>query len=139
MDTTAAAQRLGTSTKTLRRFLRSTRSTFTGVGSGARYDFTEQEFTTLERRFQTWIARVGERTTPPKPRPAVLPSATPDDVRDATVWEEEGEIVLPDIRDPRIRNRVREIAREQEERLEERLMAAGLHVTQLMARRRTHA
>jgi hypothetical protein len=54
---------------------------------------------------------------------------------DQAVWEEEdaqrGEpLVIPDIRDPRVRAEVRRVAAEQERRLEERLIAAGLHVLQ---------
>jgi hypothetical protein len=54
---------------------------------------------------------------------------------DQRVWQEEeasgafnGHI--PDIRDPKVRAEVRRIAAEQERRLEERLIAAGLHVLQ---------
>lgn len=50
------------------------------------------------------------------------------------MWAEEGVLpALPDIRDPRVRARVRRIAREQEDRLELQLLAVGLHITQIYA------
>lgn len=54
---------------------------------------------------------------------------------DRRVWEEEEASgafsgYLPDIRDPKVRAEVRRIAAEQEQRLEERLLAAGLSVLQ---------
>jgi hypothetical protein len=55
--------------------------------------------------------------------------------KDEAVWAEEeaqlgGPPVIADIRDPRVRAEVRRIAAEQEKRLEERLIAAGLHASQ---------
>lgn len=50
--------------------------------------------------------------------------------REERVWAEDGPVVLEDITDPRVRAKVRRIAAEQEARLELRLLAAGLHLTQ---------
>jgi hypothetical protein len=50
------------------------------------------------------------------------------------VWEEEGPVFMADLRDPRVRRRVKEIAQAQMDRLDERLMAVGLHVSQLRYR-----
>jgi hypothetical protein len=133
MDTTEVAAQLGTSARTLRVFLRSAHSTFVPVGSGARYDFTEREIPTLKKRFAEW-QKAG------KPRPAAAAKADPKPVksklsarekRDQQVWSEEGEVKIPDIRDPKVRARALADARAAEERLMLRLMAAGLHITQL--------
>ncbi|GAA3753504.1 hypothetical protein GCM10022379_21970 [Micromonospora maritima] len=50
--------------------------------------------------------------------------------RDERVWAEEGPSLLADITNPGVRAKVRHIAVEQEARLELRLLAAGLHLTQ---------
>lgn len=125
MDTKAVAEAIGTEPKILRRFLRDPRSTFRAVGSGARYDFTENDIPELSRRFADWA---GTKPT----RPTIPRVSTPDRQRerDAEVWAEEGPVVIADIRDPRVRARVRSIAAAQEARLNERLMAAGMHISQ---------
>ena len=133
MDTAEVAAQLGTTARQLRVFLRSTHSTFVPVGSGARYDFTEREIPTLRKRFAEW-QKAG------KPRPVTAPKAdtkptrsklTDREKRDQKVWSEEGEVKIPDIRDPRVRARALADARAAEDRLMVRLMAAGLHITQL--------
>lgn len=135
MDTSQAAELLGTNARTLRVFLRSAHSTFVPVGSGARYDFTDREIPTLKTRFAAW-QKAG------KPRPAAVPkddaktSSKPNKLtarekRDQEVWAEEGEVKIPDIRDPTVRARALRDARAAEERLMLRLMAVGQHITQL--------
>lgn len=139
MNTTEVAELLGTEPRRLRQFLRSTASTFVAVGSSSRYDFTDRDIPTLRKRFGEWSR--GARTTPatnghkPKaPKPAAPAQPTQREV-DVAVWieeeEEHGPIVLPDLRDPAVRAAVRRVAREQEERLMLKLMAVGLHITQL--------
>jgi hypothetical protein len=49
-----AADKIGTDAKTLRRFIRSGKSTFKAVGSGDRYDFDEKDIPTLRKRFEEW-------------------------------------------------------------------------------------
>jgi hypothetical protein len=132
MDTRAVAENLGTTPRMLRRFLRSDQSTFTAVGSGARYDFTSSDLTALAPRFRAWLGHDA-------PVPVATPVGTPadDDPRmsqsdkDRAVWDEEGDVFLADIRQPAIRARVRQIADERERRLNEQLLAAGLHITQM--------
>lgn len=134
MDTSQVAEIIGTSPRKLRVFLRSDFSTFRAVGSGARYDFTDREIPTLQKRFNEW-EKAG------KPRPATgikveVNASKPRKLstrekRDQQVWAEEGEVKLPDIRDPRVRARARADARAAEERLMLRLLAVGLHITQL--------
>jgi hypothetical protein len=43
MDTSEVAEKLGTTPRILRQFLRSPSSTFVAVGSGSRYDFTAKD------------------------------------------------------------------------------------------------
>jgi len=136
MDTAQVATELGTTARTLRVFLRSSHSTFVPVGSGARYEFTDRELPTLRKRFAEW-QKAG------KPRPPAVPAKgetkermkprklTTREKRDQVVWAEEGDIKLPDIRDPRVRARALADARAAEDRLMLRLMAVGLHITQL--------
>jgi hypothetical protein len=133
MNTTEVAAHLGTTARQLRVFLRSAHSTFVPVGSGARYDFTDREIPTLARRFAEW-QKAG------KPRPAPAPKANPKphksqlsdrEKRDRRVWAEEGEVKIPDIRDPKVRARALADARAAEERLMLSLMAVGMHITQL--------
>ena len=131
MDTSEVAEKLGTTPRLLRAFLRSGYSTFVPVGSGSRYDFTEKEFPTIEKRFTEWKASG-------KPRPEAKPKTTTTrksrhikpSSRDAEVWAEEGTIVLEDIRDPRVRARVRRDAQAADDRLTTMLVAKGVHVAQ---------
>jgi DNA-binding transcriptional MerR regulator len=124
VDTREAAAKLGTDPRTLRRFLRSPMSTFQAVGSGARYEFTDRDLTTLRKRFEDWA----NTSTPAVVDEPVVPGDAAS--QDEIIWAEEGPVTFADIRDPRIRHEVRRIAREQEARLHERLMACGLHITQ---------
>lgn len=135
MDTAEVASIIGTSARVLRQFLRSDHSTFVPVGSGARYDFTDRELPTIRSRFSDW-QQAGKPKPSPNTRPlevVVKARTTKRDKqleRDREVWAEEGEVFLPDIRDPRVRARARADARAAEDRLYLRLMAAGLHITQ---------
>lgn len=133
MDTREVAQRLGTEPRILRQFLRSPQSTFQAVGSSSRYDFTDRDISMLEKRFREWASG---RTTPrvAKPSSPSIPprarTATTQQERDLAVWAEEGPVVLPDIRNPQVRARVRAEAAASVARLEEQLIAAGLHISQ---------
>jgi hypothetical protein len=145
MDTTETAAKLGTTPRILRQFLRSTYSTFVAVGSGSRYDFTDSDLPMLTRRFDEW--KSGARVTKRKPRgsKATTPvtTATPSTAprlpskRDRTVWEEEGEVIIEDIRRPEIRARIKRDAQRAEDRLMMILMSKGLHISQLGDRKAT--
>lgn len=127
VDTKAVAEELGTDAKILRRFLRQVGPVET-VGSGGRYQFTKADLPHLRELFEKWSK--GKKVTPsPVPKPRV--PVNDQEARDRAVWAEESRpIILEDIRDPKVRARVRAIAEEQEKRLEARLLARGLHVTQ---------
>lgn len=133
MDTKEVAGQIGTTPRLLRQFLRSPHSTFVPVGSGGRYDFTERELPTIAQRFGQWQAAG-------KPRPAAKTDTKPKATRasarekqierDRAVWSEEGQVQLEDIRDPRVRARVKADAEAAENRLMELLIAKGFHVSQ---------
>lgn len=145
MDTREVAERIGTTPRQLRQFLRSGHSTFVPVGSGARYEFTDREIPTILRRFTDWLNAGRPRpVATPKPSSAPVRSikSSKQHERDSAVWaEEETQRALEkkpsiaeqlgDIRDPRVRQRALADAHAAEERLMLRLMAIGLHVTQL--------
>lgn len=135
MDTNEAADRLGTTPRVLRAFLRSPVSTFQAVGSGSRYEFDEKEIPTLERRFSDWKsagkpkADNGKRKKSSKPKPS---RAEVQATKDKEVWDEEGPAPkLEDIRNPRVRARVKADAAAAEERLMLLLISKNLHITQL--------
>jgi hypothetical protein len=136
MDTAAVAAAIGTTPRKLRQFLRSEGSTFQAVGSGARYDFTERDVPTINARFHEWSGTSpAARITLPR-----VPVRKPDQlIRDQEVWDEEdgergGPLVIPDIRAPGVRQAVQRIAQAQEARLDARLLAVGLHITQMRVR-----
>lgn len=136
MDTTEVAQKLGTTPRTLRQFLRSPMSTFVAVGSGARYDFNDRDVAMIERRFQEWQGAGKPRPNDDKkvkPKAEAKPRPKADIQRelDEAEWAEEGEVVLEDIRDPRVRARVKRDAQRAETQLTLMLMARGMHISQL--------
>lgn len=133
MNTRAVADALGIESKVLRRFIRSPQCSFTACGSGGRYEFTPDDIPRLSDELAGWLARTPNAAPTPKAtRPARTRRASiPQRDRDAEVWAEEGPVELPNIRDPRVRAMVRAAAVAAERRLEEQLIAAGLHVTQL--------
>lgn len=128
MDTKEAAAAIGTTPRRLRQFLRSKKSTYAAVGSTSRYDFAEAEIAELDRRFKRW----SDGKVQPTPRhEAVQAKAVTRDERDRAVWREMGSVAqLDDIRDPNVLARVRRVAAEQEARLNQLLLAKGLHITQ---------
>lgn len=135
MDTAAAAVRLGTDTRTLRRFLRSKKSTFEAVGSQGRYEFTEAQLGTLEKRFKAWCNGKG---TKPTSKGDIPSQPTPEEAAGAraranqhTNEDEFGDVIIfENIRDPRVLAKVRAETARQEAHLEELLLRAGLHVSQ---------
>jgi hypothetical protein len=131
MDTKQAAVKLGTTPKRLRQFLRHRTSTYTAVGSTSRYEFQDTDLPELERRFRRWA----DGKVMPTPKAEIMQAkATSREDRDRGVWAEEAaagkRVVLDDLRNPSVRARVRAIAAAQEARLNQRLLAAGVHISQ---------
>jgi hypothetical protein len=128
VNATEAAEKIGTDAKTLRRFIRSSKSTFKAVGSGARYEFDEKDIPTLRKKFVEWreTAKTSSRSTShevdnreviklPKFKDSDQPMAVSVLGRRMTRSERER-------RDAASRARV--------DRLEERLLASGKHISQ---------
>lgn len=124
MDSRDVASALGTDSKTLRRFLRSDASTVTPVGSGGRYAFDEADMPTIRDEFGVWLAGAPVKAPPVakvRPRVARTPQA-----RDKAIWEDEGDVVLPDISNPEILRAVRASEAAREARLLGLMAKAGL-------------
>jgi hypothetical protein len=131
MDTKTVAEAIGTTPRVLRQFLRSGDSTFVAVGSGARYEFTEADIPTLVKRFSLWQGAGKPKPKTPTPVPVVQQAKAAEiRKRDEAEWAEEGPVSLEDIRNPRVRARVKRDAQAAEARLMVLLMAKGLHITQ---------
>ena len=113
-DTTAAAAELGVDSRSLRRFLRR-HPAYRNAGSGGRYLFTRSEISSLKKE---WARKVKN-----------APVRRPQDPREDPE-SYENEIVIPKMT-PLLR---REVAA-QEARLEQQLLDAGLHLSQLDAHR----
>jgi len=137
MDTKQAATAIGTEARVLRRFLRDPKSKHSTVGSGSRYDFKEEQLADLKREFMSW-----QQAKPAAVRAPRDPDAKQREI-DEAVWAEEaaaranrglGPIVMGDLRDRNVLARVRRVAAAREDRLNERLMAAGLHISQMNRR-----
>lgn len=137
MDTKAVAELLGTDTRVLRRFIRDAvkrnpQSTLQTVGSGARYEFTEADIPELQAGFTEWANKrnVGRSPVPGEKTP--VDRQAEQRRQDEAVWAEEGLVpMLEDIRDPRVRRRVQAKAQLWDSRLNDRLLAAGLHLSQM--------
>ena len=123
MNTNEVAAQLGTDPKTLRRFIRSDACPFPAVGSGGRYSFDAKDIPALQQEFNRWLS--GQESPIKRKRTKM----TQYD-KDQQVWEEEGPVIIPDIRNPRVRADVRRRAAERAQRLDEMLMVAGLHISQ---------
>lgn len=131
MNTQEVAAEIGTDAKTLRRFLRDPSSTFEAVGSGARYDFDEADLPVLTRKFSKWSE--GQSAKPPAPvrtpRPRTSPRVRVTD-KDRDVWAEEGDVHVPDIRNPQVLAQVRRVENDRAAALDRMLLEAGLHISQ---------
>lgn len=62
LDTSTISNLLGVESRILRRYLRSKASSFTPVGTGNKYHFTENDIPTLEVEFKKWQANKQVKT-----------------------------------------------------------------------------
>lgn len=114
------AEILDTEPRTLRRFLRDD-PTYRNAGSGGRYEFTERDVPTLKKRFSAWLAGVEARRA--------KRDTTGLQNRSKAVSDEPEVIVIP-----KCTPYLRQVEREQVERLEARLRECGLSVSQMRQR-----
>lgn len=138
MNSSEAAVKLGTTPKELRRFLRAD-SSYTNAAntSSGRYSFTDSEFLVLKSRFDAWMNKNAGRK---RPRPVNVDADKPgtaqgmrDDLRRTRNTDAPG---LPKrFATARLTTSERErrdrLSHERVDRLEQRLLAAGLHISQL--------
>lgn len=129
MKSSEAAAKLGTTAKELRRFLRADPSyTNAAHTTSGRYSFTDQEFVILERRFSAWKNKNAGRK-----RSVVVSPDSGSVERRSRRTDAPG---LPtEIARRRLyaseRERVRRLSNERVDRLEQQLLAAGLHISQM--------
>ena len=120
LSTGTVSTRLNTTARTLRRFLRDD-PTYRNAGSGGRYQFTERDMTTLEKRFADWErgveSRRAKRDTSGLQNKPATPSVEPET------------IVIPKCT-PELRRK----ERAQIDALEARLRECGLSVAQMRRR-----
>lgn len=62
MTTAEVAAELDTTTRTLRKFLRSDASGVEGVGKGSRYSIEKKQMRSLRSRFEKWTASLEKAT-----------------------------------------------------------------------------
>lgn len=127
MNTREVAEKLDTDPKRLRRFLRAD-PTYRNAGQGGHYEFTDKDLPTLRKRFDAWLAKTVTKTAAAsskssktsrrrKTKAKEIPPMPVDIATKRRLTPKEREE-----RDLRSRQRV--------DRLEERLKAAGLHISQ---------
>lgn len=63
LSTADIAESLGTTTRALRKFLRSSASPYEAVGQGARYNIDADDIVELKEKFEAWVTRPGSRST----------------------------------------------------------------------------
>lgn len=129
-----AAEKIGTDPKTLRRFLRATPE-WSNPGSGGRYSFTAADIRRLQKQVPAWIASSTPRqvkTTKIKmtatgKAKVVQPKLPPVDTSESPeVWNRP----IP----ARLKGADRVRAKERVDALEARLLATGLHISQIKDR-----
>lgn len=74
LTTAEIADSLGTTTRTLRKFLRSSSSPFESVGQGSRYNIDAGDLPEIKKAFESWVSRPGSRSSS-------APSHTADTVK----------------------------------------------------------
>jgi hypothetical protein len=119
-----AAEKIGTDARTLRRFLRSPKSTFKAVGSGGRYEFEEKDVPTLRKKFEEWRNAATTSRAPSKReiRTAVEKFVDQDSPMPVSILGRKLTRAQREARDVASRARV--------DRLEEALRASGKHISQ---------
>lgn len=125
MNTREVAEKLGTDPRRLRRFLRSD-NTYRNAGQGGRYEFTDKDIPTLRKRFAAWDESTSKPTSEKSPAVQSSRRSRADAPgMDASIANKPaGKLTRTE------RERRDKLSRERVDRLEARLMAAGLHVSQ---------
>lgn len=133
MNSSQIAEKLGTTSKELRRFLRADPSyTNASNTSSGRYNFTDQDFPTLQRRFAAWQSKNAGRKRVPK-----MASDAPAQSK-RRVRADGGPGLPTEFATRKLyaseRARRDRLSHERVDRLEEKLIAANLHISQIRNR-----
>lgn len=135
MNANEIARELGTDAKKLRQFFRQD-SNYQNSESGAKYEFDRQHIPTMRRRFEEWVSAKASRvaavraprveSTVKKSKKPATPKANNDTPLDVEI------LYMPLTRTERARRD--ELSRARVDRLEQRLMESGNHISQLKNR-----
>lgn len=123
MDTKQMAAELNTEPKILRRFLRAD-SRYDNAGAGGRYVFTDDMLPDMREHFLAWL---GEKATKPTKTRASQVAAPSNDLASQRMPRN----ILGRKLYASERTRREAIGRARAERLDQMLLAAGLHITQM--------
>jgi predicted site-specific integrase-resolvase len=126
-----AAEKIGTDARTLRRFLRSPKSTFKAVGSRGRYEFEDNDIPVLRKKFAEW--RMGISPSSEKPEQEDFPMTKERQALIAAMSNNK-EKLPKSVLNGRLTRQTREqrdaLSRARVERLEAALLLAGKHISQ---------
>ena len=126
MDANQLAEKLGTTGKKLRNFIRKS-GVVTTVGSGGKYDFDKSDVVRVTKRWNEHTS--GKSAASPRPAAPVNATGGPIPSHVST-----GDDTIP-LRvalsnNPNTRREVRRLARARDERLQAQLRATNSHITQ---------
>jgi DNA-binding transcriptional MerR regulator len=123
VNTKQMADKIGTDTRTLRRFIRQD-PTYKNAGSGGRYEFTDKDIPTLKDRFTKWRDGAEEKVSKTR-------SKKPSNVEKFVDQDTPMPVSMLGRRMTRSQREARDAAsRARVDRLEERLRASGKHISQ---------
>jgi hypothetical protein len=126
MNTAQVASALNTEPKILRRFLRAD-SNYANAGAGGRYVFTDDDLPTMREHFLAWL---GEKAAKAPAKPRIKDVAPADDIAAQRLPRR----ILGRKLYASERTRREAIGAARAERLDQMLLAAGLHITQVKER-----
>lgn len=129
MNTSEVAAELGTSAKILRRFLRAD-DKYSNPGIGGKYEFVRSDMPTMKRRFDAWAATkktsvaVTEKAPVGRKIRKVRYRANMDTPLDVAIIKPIAQMTRAE------KAALRELANARVDRLEARLRATGMHISQ---------
>lgn len=127
MNAAETAAELKTEAKILRRFLRAD-ANYANAGAGGRYVFSPEDLPQLRERFNAWL---GDKAAKAPAKPKVIKNATPaDDIAAQRLPRR----ILGRKLYASERTRREAIGAARAERLDQMLLAAGLHISQIKER-----
>lgn len=123
MNTTQAAEKVGTTPRMLRRFIRQSNK-YRNAGCGGRYEFQATDIPQLKKHFEAWHTTIVTKVERPTvSRETLKKNYSDDDSSPDTV-------PVSAIRSARSRAQIKAAAEARVDRLEAMLKASGLHISQ---------